>query len=253
MGPIGEAIRESIAAGKVTRAEVFLTTKVFSNHYGEGRVIASVKRMLTEAGLDYFDLVLLHWPMVFVDDDEHFIPLDANGEPRWATRPLTEIYKELEQAYDRKWARAIGVSNFNEGHLKDILAVAKVTPTMNQVECHPYLQQRKLKAYCEQHNINLTAYCPLGAAGNHPGTPNLLQDPVLAAIAAKHGKSPAQVSLRWLLDRNVVVIPKSVRRERLEQNIDVLDFQLTPDERAQIDQLDKGARMVNPKIFKLFD
>lgn len=244
---MGEAIRESIAAGKVTREEVFLTTKVFSNSYGPGRVLSCVERMLAEAGVDYFDLVLLHWPFVFVDDDKQFTPLDSNGQARRGTRPLVEVYQELEKVYERKWARSIGVSNFNRRQLDDILAVAKVPPSTNQVECHPYLQQRKLQAYCSKHNIHLTAYCPLGRAGivvGRPDVPNVLLEPVLLSIGAKYGKTTAQVILRWLMDRGLIVIPKSVHRHRIVENFDVFDFQLSDEERAQIDALDRGFRLV---------
>lgn len=251
MGPVGEAIRESIAAGKITREEIFLTTKVFSNSFGEQRVLACTKRMLAEAGLDYFDLVLLHWPFVFADDDTKFIPQDAEGNAIRGNRPLVEVYQELEKVYEHKLARAIGISNFNARQIGDIMAVAKVKPSINQVECHPYLQQKKLQEYCSKQNIHLTAYCPLGRGGNatRPDAPNVLLEPALVSIAKKHLKSTAQVILRFLIDRGIIVIPKSVHRHRIAENFDVFDFQLTEEDRSQIEELDQGIRLVEFKGF----
>lgn len=227
----------------MTRQEIFLVTKVWPSRYGEGKVVSSVQRMLKESGLEYFDLVLLHWPFVFADSDETSLPLNENGKIATGTRPITEVYKELEKVYNNKLAKSIGISNFTAKQVDDILSVANVKPVTNQVECHVYLQQQKLENHCRERGIVLTAYCPLARGGTGSGS-NLFEDETLKRIAANHNKSVAQVALRFLVQRGIVIIPKSVSRARLAQNIDLFDFELSKDEMDDITKLDRNGRCV---------
>lgn len=223
---------------------MFITTKVWSTHYGQGNVIRSVKRQLQETGLEYFDMVLLHWPVVFADSDTMDTPKDENGQILFGDRNLKDIYLELEQSVHQKLTRSIGLSNFNAKQIDDILSVATVPPATNQVECHLWLGQHKLHQFCQERNIVLTAYCPLGRAGQWPGTPNLLEDEQLGRMATKYNKTPAQICIRWLVQRGILVIPKSIHRERMQQNIDVFSFVITPEDVQQLNSMDKGFRFV---------
>lgn len=245
---MGQALNEAISKGKVKREDLFISTKIWPTFYGEGRVIASTQRQLAEAGLDYFDLVLLHWPVVFADDDKDWTPCDENGMIRLGSRHYTEVYKELEIVKQRQLARVIGLSNFNARQIDEVLKVATVRPVMNQIECHAYLQQARLHEFCTARQIFLTAYRPLGAGGANQSVPNALQDATLVKIGKKYGKSPAQIVIRSLVERGIAVIPKSVNPVRMAQNINVFDFELTDDDMADITKLDQGFRLV---LFKL--
>lgn len=247
--PIGQAFKEAIAAGKVKRSDLFLTTKIWPTWYGPGRVEASVRRQLTQSGLDYFDLVLLHWPEIFADDDVEGFPKGEDGKVRFGTRTLPEVYAELEGVANAGLTRTIGVSNCNAAQLEAILATAKIHPVMNQVEGHLYLAQKKLQAFCAKHNIAITAYCPLGAGGNKPNTFNVLEDPTLKSLAVKYNKSNAQVALRYLVQRGIIVIPKSVKKERLESNFQLFDFELSSEDLAMLESLDKRQRLVSFDYF----
>lgn len=241
-------MKDAIAKGKVKREDLFISTKIWPTFYGEGRVIASTERQLAEAGLDYFDLVLLHWPVVFADDDHSWTPCDEKGVIRLGSRPYTEVYKELEVVKQRSLARAIGLSNFNARQIDEVLKVATVRPVINQIECHAYLQQRRLQEFCAARQIFLTAYRPLGAAGANKSAPNALHDPTLLRIGQKYGKSPAQIVIRSLVERGIAIIPKSVNPVRMAQNINVFDFELTDQDMADIAKLDQALRLV---LFKL--
>lgn len=243
MESLGEAIREVIANGKVKRDELFITTKVWPTYYGEGRVEASVRKQLKQSGLDYFDLVLLHWPIVFLDDDSsEGFPLREDGKIAIGTRPLTEVYKELEKVQIAGLTRSIGVSNFNSSQIDRIVQSASIQPVMNQVEAHVYLSQKKLQQFCSERKIVLTAYCPLAAGGNKSF--NLLEDKTLNLIANNYKKSAAQIAIRYLIQRGLVAIPKSIRKERLESNFNVFDFEITNEDMETLKSLDYKKRAV---------
>lgn len=146
----------------MTRDQLYITTKVWGTDLdGPGRLLASAKRQLAESKLDYFDLVLIHWPMVFADKDERTLPLDEGGNLRNGTRPLTEVYAELEQVQKQGISKSIGVSNFNSLQLNAVLSSCTIRPVMMQLECHPYLAQKKMQQFCSQRGIALTAFAPV--------------------------------------------------------------------------------------------
>jgi len=247
--PLGEAIRQAIADKKVTREEVFITTKVWPTYYGEGRVIASIERQLRQTGLEYFDLVLLHWPLVLGDSDTEEFPVDKDGKAIFGTRTLPEIYAELETAHEKGLTRCIGVSNFNAAQIEQIVKNAKIPPVTNQVEAHLYLAQFKLQEFCAKRNIILTAYCPLGASGTKPNTFNLLEDETVKAIGAKYGKTAAQIALRYLVQRGFAIIPKSVHKERQKANMEVFDFEISEEDMKTLKGLDRGQRLITFKHY----
>lgn len=205
---VGSAIRKS----GVPRQEIFLTTKVWVEHYGYESARASVLQSMEKLHTDYLDLVLLHQPFG-----------DYYG-----------AYRALEDLYDQGKVRAIGVSNFYPDRLVDIASFARIRPMVNQVEIHPYHQQAEAKAWMEKYGVQPEAWAPFGE-----GRGGLFDDPVLAAIARQYGKAPAQVILRWHLQRGVVIIPKSTHIERMRQNLDVFDFTLSEEDMAAIAALDK--------------
>jgi 2,5-diketo-D-gluconate reductase A len=221
---VGEAVRNSGLA----RSDVFVTTKVWNTDQGYDAALAAADRSLGELGFDYIDLYLLHWPApkqdLYVDTWRALIRLKEEGR-----------------------VRSIGVSNFTAEHLDRIVAETGVVPTVNQIEIHPLFQQDALRAAVAQRGIAIQAWSPLGRGapsntidGRMQGK-GLFVNPAVGAIAEKHGKTPAQVVIRWHLDDGRIVIPKSVHAERQRENFDVFDFTLDADDRAAIATLDDPA------------
>jgi 2,5-diketo-D-gluconate reductase A len=210
---VGQAIRESGLA----REDVFVTTKCFNNNHGYDEATAALKRSLDRLEMDHLDLYLIHWPV-----------------------PSKDRYVETWQAFiDAQKAgliRAIGVSNFQPAHLRRLVDETGVTPSINQVELHPYLQQGGLRREHAELGVVTEAWSPLAQG-------KVLDDPAITAIAEARGKTPGQVVIRWHLQLGNVVIPKSVTPERIRENFDVLDFSLTAEEMDAIDALDRGERI----------
>ena len=205
---VGSAIKKST----IPREEIFLTSKVWVEHYGYEECRKSVEESLRKLGTDYIDLMLLHQPFS-----------DYYG-----------AWRALEDLYEEGKLRAIGVSNFYPDRLVDIASFARIRPMVNQVETHPHNQQTEAKKWMEKYGIQHEAWAPFGEGRN-----GLFDDPVLAEIGAKYGKTTAQVILRWHIQRNTVVIPKSTHYERMVQNIDVFDFALTDEDMERIAALDR--------------
>ncbi len=207
---VGEAIR----ASGVPRREVFVTTKLWNADHGYDKALRAIDRSLASLGLEQVDLYLIHWPVEGLRGD---------------------TWRALEKILADGKARAIGVSNYTIRHLDELLARAKVAPAVNQVEFSPFLHQKALLAHCRKHGIQLEAYGPLVRA-------HRMDHPVVVAVARKHARTPAQVLLRWGLQHDLVVIPKSVRPERIRENADVYGFSLDAADMAELDALDEGYR-----------
>lgn len=219
---VGEAIRRS----GVPRDQIFIETKVWINDYGYDATLHAFDKSATKLGIERIDLLILHQAL---PDEFH---------------PTIQAYKALETLYADGKVRAIGVSNFMPPHLDRLLAEAETTPAVNQIEVHPYFRQSELLAVDTDHGILNQAWSPIGGItfyrdGSHGST---LEDPVIAGIAAAHGKSPAQIMLRWHLQQGRQVIPKSVTPSRIAENFDAFDFDLTTDQLGAIDALDTGIR-----------
>ncbi|MER7792559.1 aldo/keto reductase [Streptomyces sp. NPDC097640] len=221
---VGQAIRDS----GVPRDEIFIETKIWISDYGYEETLHGFDKSAAKLGVDQIDLLILH----------QALPSDFD-------RTLA-AYRALEKLLADGKVRAIGVSNFMVDHLTALLAAASVVPAVNQLEIHPYFQQRAVLDFDDQHNILNQAWSPIGGITFYPGygenRRSVLQDPAVTAIADAHGKSPAQVLLRWGLQRGRSVIPKSTKRERIAENIDVFDFELSADELAALDALETGRR-----------
>ena len=210
---VGKAIRDS----SIPREELFITTKVWNSDQGYENTLRAYEESLERLGLDYVDLYLIHWPTPKYDQ-------------------YVDTYKALEKLYNEKRVKAIGVCNFEIEHLKRLLTECDVKPVLNQIECHPYLTQVDLKEFCSKHDIFVEAWSPLEQGGE------ALQDPVIQRIAQGHNKSTAQTILRWHIQNNTIVIPKSVTPSRIEENFQVFDFELTTKEMEEIHQLNKNRR-----------
>ncbi|PRS44407.1 aldo/keto reductase [Bacillus sp. RJGP41] len=212
---VGQGIREGLKEAGISREDLFVTSKVWNADLGYESTIAAYEKSLQKLGLEYLDLYLIHWPV--------------EGKYKEAWRALETLYKEGK-------VKAIGVSNFQIHHLKDLMENAEVKPMVNQVECHPRLTQKEVQAFCKEQGIQLEAWSPLMQG-------ELLDNEVLQAIATKHGKSVAQVILRWDLQNGIVTIPKSTKEHRIVENSTVFDFELTEEEMNQIDGLNQNHRV----------
>lgn len=195
--------------------------------------------------LNYVDLYLIHWPMSYKEDGEKLFPLE-NGEFIDGGVDLDLTWKAMEDLIETGKVKSIGVSNFNARQIDRVLKIGRIVPVCNQVECHPYLSQRRLKAHCEAKKIHITAYSPLGSPARpwaEKGELILVEDPVIVKIAAAHKKTPAQVLIRYQIQLGNVVIPKTVTKERIYSNIQVFDFTLSDAEMKEIDGLDCHRRI----------
>lgn len=244
---VGQAIRSKIADGTVKREDVFYTSKLWSTSLRPELVRPALEKSLNNLQLDYVDLYIIHFPVALKPGDALF-PKDENGKPIFDSADLCRTWEALEKCKDAGLTKSIGVSNFNHKQLERILNKPglKYKPVCNQVECHPYLNQSKLLDFCKSHDIVLVAYGALGSQRIkewvNPNLPFLLEDPVLSAIAKKHKQTPAVVALRYQIQRGVVVLAKSYNKKRIKENIQVFDFELTPEDMKAIDGLNSSIR-----------
>lgn len=210
-----EGVGRALALSGIARDEVFVASKLWNDEQGYDNALAACERSLKRLGLDHLDLYLIHWPM------------PATTRDTW---------RALERLRAEGLARAIGVCNFLTPHLEGLMEYSEVPPAVDQVEHHPRLQQSGLREYCAAHGITMQAWAPIMRGG-------VAGIPEIAEIAAAHGKTPAQVTLRWILQHGVTTIPKSVHRERIAENADLYDFELSAAEMASIDSVDRGERL----------
>jgi len=211
-------VGKAISASPVQRTKLFITTKLWNDQHTNAR--SALNKSLSRLGLDHVDLYLIHWP-----------------KPR--QNGYVEAWNALVKLKEEGRAKSVGVSNFTVSHLKRIIDATGVAPAVNQIELHPRFQQKELAAYHTEHGIITESWSPLGQ-----GT--LLENPTLKALAQKHGRTPAQVVIRWHLDRGYIVIPKSVTSSRIRENFDVFDFSLDADDLAKIAALDRKDGRIGP-------
>ena len=208
---VGRAIKQS----GVPRAEVFVTTKVWNSDQGYDSALRAYEASLARLDMEYADLYLVHWPVA---------------------GSYKDTWRALETLYEEERVRAIGVSNFLVHHLQDLMQDARIKPMVNQVEFHPRLQQPDLQAFCREQQIRLEAWRPIMKG-------RVMQIPELVELGRKYGKNPVQITLRWMIQRGVVTIPKSARRHRIQSNADIFDFEIEDKDMALIDGLDRHERI----------
>ncbi|MXQ96282.1 hypothetical protein E5288_WYG020352 [Bos mutus] len=253
---VGEAIREKIAEGKVRREDIFYCGKLWATNLDPELVRPTLERTLKDLQLDYVDLYIIEIPMAFKPGDD-FYPRDENGKWLYHKSNLCATWEALEACKDAGLVKSLGVSNFNRRQLELILNKPglKYKPVSNQVECHPYFTQPKLLKFCQQHDIVIVAYSPLGTCRNpswvNVSSPPLLKDPFLNALGKKYNKTAAQVVLRFNIQRGVVVIPKSFNPERIKENFQIFDFSFTEEEMKDIEALNKNIRFVEMLMLTL--
>lgn len=218
---VGRGIKES----RVKREDLFITSKIKPENLHYDDIKADAQRFLDELEIKYLDLLLIHWPNKDI--------------------PLEESLKALKEVKEEGLARNIGVSNFTINHLKDAAKIDPELVAVNQVEFHPTLYQKKLLDYCQENDIVLTAYSPLGRG-------EVFENEVIQKLADKHDKSPSKLVLKWLIDKDIVAIPKASSREHLESNFDLFDWDLPAEAREKMDQLYEDNRIIDPD-FGQFD
>ena len=211
------SVADGVKASGVKRSDVFITTKLWNQDIRDQITVQACERSLKLLDTDYIDLYLIHWPV-------------DKREIAWA---------EMEKLLAAGKLRGIGVSNFQRHHLEELEKTWNIIPAVNQIETNPYFSNQELIDYCLSRGIAVEAWSPLGGSRNN----NILDDDTLSAIGAKYGKSVAQVIIRWHLQRGLIVLPKSVHKERIVQNIDVFDFELTAEDMAAINGLNRNTRV----------
>jgi 2,5-diketo-D-gluconate reductase A len=210
-----EGVGQALAESGLSRDDVFLTTKLNNDGHGYDTAQSALDASLQRLRTDHVDLFLIHWPR---PSDNRYV----------------ETWRAFEKVAAEGKARSIGVSNFTVAHLERLAAEADTVPAVNQVELHPHFTQPDLRRYHDEHGVATEAWSPIGQGGD------LLQDPTLASLAEKHGKTPAQIVLRWHVQLGNIVFPKSMRPERMRENIDVYDFALSDDDVRAVSSLDQG-------------
>ena len=221
---VGQGIKEGLKSTGLSREDLFITSKLWLTDFGRQNVEEAYRQSVEKLGLDYLDLYLMHWP-----GTNEAVMIDS--------------WRGMEDLYKQNQVKNIGVSNFTPEHFEALLAQVSIKPVINQVEFHPYLTQNKLRKYLEAQNIIMESWSPLMNS-------QILHDDVINEVANEVGKTPAQVVIRWNIQHDVVVIPKSVTPHRIEENLDVWNFELSDNQMERIDQLNQDKRIgPNPREF----
>lgn len=259
---VGEGIRRAIDEGLCTREDLWVTSKLWNTYHRKEHAVMAIDQTLHDLGLDYLDLYLVHFPIAL-----EFVPFEMRYPPEWVHNPdddvpmmksapvsLQETWQAMESLADMGLTRHIGVCNYNISLMRDMLNYARIAPAVLQVESHPYLTQPKLMRFCREQDIATTAYSPLGALSYlemdmADASESVLVQPAVVAIAERVGKTPAQVILRWGVQRGNSIIPKTSKPERLKENADVFDFELSAEEMEQISALNRNQRFNDPGVF----
>jgi D-xylose reductase len=259
---VGQGISKILQRGLCRRDDLWVTGKLWNTYHRKEHVRKACERTLRDLQLDHLDLYLIHFPIALAYVPfEHRYPAGWSFDPESKTPkmipdavPISETWEAMERLVQAGLVRTVGVSNFGVSLLRDLLSYAHLRPSVLQVESHPYLVQSKLLRYCQQEKIALTAFSPLGAPSYVPlgmATPaeSVIEQPSILKIAKEVDRTPAQVVLRWGVQRGTAVIPKTVKLERLKENLSLFDFELTDEQMGTISGMDRNQRFNDPGVF----
>lgn len=245
---VGNAIQQTIKDGLVNREELFITSKLWNNSHKKDEVERAIENSLNDFQLDYFDLYLIHWPLAFKKE------LAQSKDDLYSLEevPLEDTWRGMIEVKNKKLTRHIGVSNYNIPKIDLLVQKTDVTPEVNQIELHPYLQQRELVRNCQKRNVLVTAYSPLGSRHLINTDKSITQHPVIANLVQKKQCTAAQIILAWGINRGTAVIPKSVTPSRIQENFEAIDIEFSKEEMQSIAEIDRNERNVTGN-FAFFD
>ncbi|MDA8909205.1 aldo/keto reductase [bacterium] len=259
---VGEGIKNAISGGKVSRDDLWITSKLWNTYHEPKHVRAACERSLNDLGLEELDLYLIHFPitLAYVPFEERyppgwfFDPEAENPSMKHIDVPYADTWGAMEELVDAGLVKRIGVCNLGTAMLRDLKSYARIQPAVNQVEIHPYLTQDNLLRYCQDAGIAVTAFSPFGASSYVPlsmadENESLFDDPVIQEIGKSHRKTVGQVALRWGVQRGTVTIPKTQTVAHLRENLDIYDFELSEGEMLTIDQMNRDRRFNDPAEF----
>lgn len=259
---VGDGIKRAIDEGLCNRADLWITSKLWNTYHAKEHVQPAIEKSLSDLQLDYLDLYLIHFPIAL-----EYVPFETRYPAQWffnpnakspgikaAKVPLSETWAAMEQLIDKSLTKQIGVCNYNSGLLNDLLSYAKIKPAMLQIESHPYLTQEPLLRLCQQHGIAVTAFSPLGALSYveldmASEQQSVLNQSIVKDTAQRLNKTPAQVVLRWGIQRGCSIIPKTSKEARMIENLSIFDFELNEQEMQSISALNKNQRFNDPGVF----
>lgn len=259
---VGDGIRDALESGYCKREDLWVTSKLWNTYHAPEHVRPALQKSLDDLGLDYLDLYLIHFPISLM-----YIPIEQRYPPGWvfnpdaetpkmefAEVPIQQTWQAMEELVDDGLVKNIGICNFTTGLISDLLSYARVRPSVLQVELHPYLAQEKLLRYCQQQEIAVTGFSPLGALSYVPlgmaeKNDSVLDEEIVTEIAERHDKTPAQVVLRWGVQRGTSIVAKTSSKERLQENLDLFGFELRAEEMQAISALDQHKRFNDPADF----
>jgi D-xylose reductase len=259
---VGAGIAAALGQGLCRREELWITSKLWNTYHSKLHVRQALEHTLRDLGVEYLDLYLIHFPIAL-----RFVPFHMRYPPEWVFDPaaehprmesvhvpIAETWGAMEELVAAGLVRNIGVCNFGCSLLRDLRSYCSIRPAVLQVELHPYLAQEKLLRFCQESHIVVTAFSPLAAQSYHSlgmarEDESVLTEPIVLEIAAHHQKTPAQIVLRWGVQRETAIVPKTIQPDRLRENLAIFDFELTPDEMRGITALDRNRRFNDPGAF----
>jgi len=255
---VGQGIKSALEAGLSSREDLWVTSKLWNTYHEPQHVRTACEKSLADLGLDYLDLYLVHFPIAL-----EYVPFDEMYPPGWTAGknamspikvPYADTWRAMEELVDAGLVKRIGVCNLTTSSLRDVLSYARIKPAVHQIELHPYLTQSAMVRYCQDEDIAVTAFSPFGADSYLPldmagEDERVLTNPVLLEIAEAHGRTTAQVALRWAMQRGTIPIPKTQSSQHLRENLDLFEFALSEEEFAAITALDQHRRFNDPAVF----